>query len=343
MRRDDANIPVFAQPRRNAIALAFLCGAILLAGFGCGGERRRDDDSLRIVVSVAPLLWPARALAPSDARVSAMIPPGVSPHGYEPPPGAVGELLRADVVVLVGAGLDAGVENTLRARSDRNRAVIRLARFAPRGDDHKHDGARHFHAGDPHLWLDPAVIKRLIPALAEAIRAVEAERGVLSDAEKTRIANEQERLIEQVEEVDHQHRETIAGFAERGVVTLHPAYGRWTQRYGLKIIAVGSMHGVEPTSTQVTAAAEALRTGRAAAILMDPRSSRRLAERLAEATGAPIATLDPIGADDWPTMMRANLRALAEAMRVADESASDVAPSETSEQTGSAGPSDRNR
>jgi zinc transport system substrate-binding protein len=289
---------------------------------------------LRGVVSVAPLKSIVEAALPPGSTVEMLIPPGASEHGYEIPPTRLAELVRADVVVTVGLGLDPQVAKYLRDHPKTGRIEVEFAKVAgevaagqadrdaatPTHDHEDHDARadhadhadhgdeehEHHHAVDPHLWLDASCVKRL----AQAVRAEVLKTHAGTDAAAF------DAFMSKVDAIDAKYRQTLASAKTRAVVVAHDAWGRLADRYQITTIAISGLNAGEPTPRAVEAAAGAAKSHGVLAVAIEPQVSPRVARRIASGSGLRIVTLDPLGSGDWFEMMERNLRALAEALGV---------------------------
>ncbi len=298
-------------------ALAALLAAATLFTAATGCERQEPaQDKLRVAVSIPPLLALAQDMLPEGAEAILLMPPGASPHGYEPKPGDIAALAGADLVLLNGLGVDGVFEAAAAALADRAPRLLRLAELegvaAIAVDEHEHVHSEACEHGDldPHLWLDPLLIERFIPVLAEALRAEIDEPAARAQVDERSTA-----LAARVRALHEEFEAKLAPLAEAGFIAEHPAYGRLAARYHLR--QVGTMRPLaqlDPTPAVVQELVELLRSGEARAIYVEPQFPSATADRLSELTGAPVLTLDPLGEGDWFAMMRANLDALVEGL-----------------------------
>lgn len=268
----------------------------------------------RIVVTMAPLSGLVESLAPAGSEVTVLIRPGMSCHGFEPTPADVAALRRADVVVYVGLGLEAAVEEYLAKHRKADRHEVCFSRAARIDDadhhhdhdDHEHDG-HHHHAVDPHLWVDPSLVERLIPALAQAIRDSLAADGLLDAAARTAADDAERALLDRVRALDDELRVTLAPVAGRPLVTHHAAFERFATRYGLRVAAViQPLATDEPTPAEIAAAVEALKRESASAVFVEPQFNQAVAAKIAAAAGARLGRLDALGDGDWFALLRRN-------------------------------------
>jgi ABC-type Zn uptake system ZnuABC Zn-binding protein ZnuA len=281
-------------------------------------------------VSIAPLhglLEPLIAAAngssadtPSAAKtespVSILIPPGRSEHGYEAPPSRLTRMRDADVVVLVGLGLEPQAEKFLAEHppaDGRSRRLIRFADvlgidFDPH-DHHHHDhapGEPCTHEGpDPHLWLDPVMVERLVDAMTREVRAIAPDA-----AARARVDAAGQQLRQQVRAVHEEYALACGQFHTKVFVVGHDAWRRLCERYGLSTVAIAGLTATEPTPKALEQAKQAVREHRLNAVFAEPQLSDRAARRIAEACKVEIRRLDPLGQGDWFAMMRGNLAEL---------------------------------
>lgn len=265
------------------------------------------------MATLQPLVWAARRLAPGSAEIESLVPAGAGCEGVEFTPKQIRTLHQADLVLMVGAGLESQVE---RMPTPAWQQRILLAASLPEGvslidHEHTHDrdhGHDHAHGADPHMWLDPAVMASFVEAVADRMKE-------LWPGDAPRIAEAAAQARREIEEIDAAYREMLGRAESKTLVTHHNAWAYLARRYGLQVAAVVQpSHGIEPTPGDITAAAGALREAGVNTIFIEPQLGRRAVDRLAMLTGAEVMTLDPLGDGDWPAMMRKNLEALSDGL-----------------------------
>jgi ABC-type Zn uptake system ZnuABC Zn-binding protein ZnuA len=108
----------------------------------------------------------------------------------------------------------------------------------------------------------------------------------------------------------------LKGFAGVPLATFHDAFPYFARRYGLRVVGVvEEIPDVDPTPRHLSRLGARLRAEKAQAIFVEPRHSRRLAERISRDLGIRVGTLDtletgPANPAAYEEGMRANLRAL---------------------------------
>ena len=288
--------------------LVVLLGVVLvLAPAGCAGsEPQRSPGPLRVVVTVPPLEGLVAPVLPPDAQVTVLIPPGRDPHGFEMTPSDVDTLGRADLIVEIGNGFEPGLDRLLEHL--KGPTVVRFAAVAGvKPDPHAHthedaDGHDHGDEGNLHLWLDPGQCVKLVEAVSQRVKGLPG--GLGADAP------DPEAQLEAVRSLDKELADRLAPFAGSGIVTQHAAFEPLAERYGLRVLAVLRTSEDGPVGPSALAdAGSAIAKARAAGdrvgVFTEPQRDRALGQRLAEAAGTPLGTLDPLGSGDWFSTMRA--------------------------------------
>jgi zinc transport system substrate-binding protein len=257
---------------------------------GCGGSSNQRE----IVAAFYPVAFAAQQLAPLDTKVINLTPPGVEPHDLELKPSDVSKLKSAQLVLLLGHGFQPEVESAAGG-GDR---VVRLL------DTH---GLR-LRDTDPHVWLDPVLYALLVRRIAAAIHRRGAAGPVLA----------------RLHRLDREYRLGLRSCARHEIVTSHEAFSYLAERYGLTQVAItGISPEAEPTPQRLRHVVDVVRSTGATTVFFETLVSPRIAETVAQETGAKTAVLDPIegltpdeqrAGDDYFTIMRRNLHALRTAL-----------------------------
>ncbi len=299
---------------RTAIRSALYSLLFALAGgqAGCGAAGGADveqEAGLDVVVSIEPQRWLVERVGGDRVRATVMVPPGQSPHGYEPVPAQLFEVGRADLYLAVGTGVEFEVAHldALRESAPSMKVVeiaadVRLRDWSVQNHDgHGHGDGHHHGVADPHVWLAPANLREMAgnvhDALAEADPAGAAgyrERAIALDAELDRL--------------DRDLRTLLKPRIGSGFLVVHPSWGYFADAYGLRQLAVeedGQQPGPAGLAEVITQAnRESIDT-----VFVSPQFDASAAQVIAAEIGGQVVTVDPLAAD-----VPAQLRALAEAL-----------------------------
>jgi zinc transport system substrate-binding protein len=259
-------------------------------------------EPVRVAATIFPLADVVRQIGGAGLEVTTVLPPGASPHAFEPSPLHVRELARANLVVTIGGGLDDWLDRLL-AIGERVPARLVVTRALPVVN------------GDPHVWLDPLLVRdRIVPAVRDALTAAVPGSAARFGEGASRFGAELGALNEEI-------AARVLHFRRREFIATHAAWRYFARRYVLREIGVlEESPGKEPAGAALATLVAAGRAAGVRALLADPQTSRRFALVLAAELGARVVMVDPLGGagipgrDSYVALMRWNLSAFAEAL-----------------------------
>ena len=284
--------------------------AVLLAACGTPPAETAPPS---VVATVFPLADLTARLVPDGVAVETLLPPRASPATWEAAPAQIRALHRALGTVSVGAGLDAWVEEVLPA--DAGGAHLRITEgLELRAAEHAH-GPGDEASGDPHVWLDPILVRdRVLPGLEAFLSGLFPEDG-------PGIRSRAAALADSLTALDGEIRALLEGAGGRRFVATHEAWGYFSERYGLQ--SVGSLYerpGDEPSARGLARLVGAARAAGITTVLSEPQLAETAAEALAAELGGDVTLVDPLGGpgldgrESYFEMMRFNARAFRRAL-----------------------------
>lgn len=273
---------------RGATRAACLALAASLAA-GCGRATDPGASDLVAAGTIAPLADLVKSVAGPEWTVHTIVPPGTSPHVFEPAPRHVRSLARARVLVAVGAGYDGWAAGLARAAASRATLLDASAAVGVHAGGPAHDHAGADRDEDPHWWLSPDRTRRLVPALVSALAAADPRgrasygaRGAALDAE--------------LEALDARIASALRPFRGATFVSSHAAWGWFADRYGLREAgAIEPVPGREPSPRELAALIATVKRAGLTTLFTEPQFPASAARVVARDAGLAIATLDPIG------------------------------------------------
>jgi len=267
---------------------------------GTSAPKSSAVEPIRLVASIPPLGALAQMVGGEFVDVRVLLPPGASPHGYEPGPDAVRALARAEGHIVIGRLLDPWMETLARGSNPKAR-IERLGYDLP-GPEPPADP--HDEEGDPHVWMDP--VKAGV--MAERIGSVLASlRPQWADSLRSRAATAKARL----DSLDRFAGERLAPVRDVPFVAFHGGLNHLVARYGLRQVGVlEPFPGREPSPRWLKEIVSEIKRSGARAILAEPQFSSRLSEVVGRETGVPVVEIDLIGGADGPEAYEALLRAV---------------------------------
>lgn len=307
--------------------------AALTGGFACKSAPDPGDKPVA-VATIFAYYDALRAIAGPDADAQVLLPPGRSPHGFEPGVQDRVTVSRAKLLVKNGLGIDAWADKLLSG-NDRA-AVLDIGQVvkdkgiqplrteettvSPEGESHAdHDHAadhadEHHTGGNPHIWLDPRVQAMAAEAIRDALIRIDPDhrQGYESRAKA---------YLAELAALDKEFADAARTFRQKEFIGFHQAYDYLAHRYGLKqVAAIEELPEQGPSLAQQANLIKLIREKNIKVIFVENALPARTGARILEETGAKTAVLQPLETFDRPdqtyvSMMRDNLVALKEALK----------------------------
>jgi ABC-type Zn uptake system ZnuABC Zn-binding protein ZnuA len=276
-----------------------------------------------VVVTYSVLGDIVSQLVGDKAVVNVVIPDGQDPHEFQPSAKDVETLNNAKIVVSNGLDFEEGLEDVLANAVDSGNRVFKVGdhiTVLKTEDDHGHDGdeemegseEEHSHGGiDPHLWLSPATILEMLPALTTA----------LSEALGVDLTSSSAALSTDLKELDAEIEQNISNLGKCDLVSGHDEMGYFATRYGCEV--VGAIIPSFTTTSEATAGEladlkELVAKYKVPAIFTGLGTDPEVAEQLAKELGVKAVTLSTHyldGATNYQEFMRKMVSQITEALK----------------------------
>ena len=281
----------YAGLARSVLACFFL--AIFLTACDKKGENAAPSGKPLVVASFFPVYDFARAVGGADFQVVCLVPPGADPHEMEATPDAARDVANADLVLLLGLGMDGWVGKL--ATAEHKTRVAHLGEGLP---THKMGKALLSELADestrvnpdeidPHVWLDPVLAREIVQRIATQLTGTAPDHR--ADIEARR-----DDYLSKLDALDAEYRDAAAHFKQREVVTFHGAFGYLFARYGLQVAGViEEFPGKEPSAAYLRALVETMRGLHQRVIFAEPELLDQAAKIIAGEVGGRVEKLDP--------------------------------------------------
>jgi zinc transport system substrate-binding protein len=280
---------------------------VLIAGLaGCSGSSASTLGTVSVVASFYPLAEAAQQVGGAAASVTNLTAPGVEPHDLELTPQQIAAISTADVVLYLGGGFQPAVEDALTDATGTTVDVSAGLRSlpVPAGESDASLSA------DPHVWLDPVLYGDIVRTTEQALAGASPSNAAAFDARLRALASE--------------YRTGLSDCARNVIVTSHAAFGYLAQRFGLQQEPISGLSpDAEPTPDRLAELKALVERDGVTTIFTEDLVSPKVAETLAQETGATTAVLNPLesltpdevsAGDDYASVMRQNLSELRTAL-----------------------------
>ena len=290
-----------------------------------------QSNKLTFVASGHPVYAILKELVGTKAELVQLVPPGASPHTFQPKPSDMYKVESAKAVFYIDKNADGWAVKLpgkkiislfdmlpmeMKYSFDGDQAMLH---DTSKTKDKKtvtisHDGHNHSAEDlDPHFWTDPMAVKAILKTLADTLCSLDPE-----NAQTYR--NNADLFAKRLDLLNRQADDILQSVKGKSVFTYHPSFCYLLRRYNLRYAgAIEESPGKEPTAAYLLKLQNQVKTSGTNVLFSEPQLPDRTAKSLAESLGIPLMMLDPIGGfqgrDSYSDIILYNARTLKKALQ----------------------------
>jgi zinc/manganese transport system substrate-binding protein len=275
LRSETARVPVF-----RFLALLTLFATVTSA-----------HANLNVVATLPDFGSLAREIGGDKVAVTVLAKPTEDPHFVDARPSFVVSLRNADVLIDGGAELELGwlpplLQNARnpkieigkpgRVQASQGIRLMNVPANVTRaaGDVHA--------LGNPHFMTDPIIAKAVAQHIAQSYSAVDPANAALYEANYKKFEATINAKLQE-------WGAAMLPFKGQKVVAYHDSWPYFAHRFGVVIdIFLEPKPGIPPSPSHLTEVIAQMKAQKVKAIIVEPFHDRRIAEKVASATGAKV-------------------------------------------------------
>jgi manganese/zinc/iron transport system substrate-binding protein len=219
----------FESPLSRRAALAGLI-TVLAAPAGFASAATAADGPLNVVATTGMIADAARQIGGTQVQVQALMGAGVDPHSYRATRSDIVAMTRADLVLWHGLYLEAQMERFFLDLA-RKRPVVAVAETLPHDLLHGHEDYEN--RFDPHVWMDPALWRRVTQEVLRTLIAARPAARAEFEANAAAYHVQIDRLLGY-----GQAALALVPASQRVLLTAHDAFGYFGKAYGFEVIGI---------------------------------------------------------------------------------------------------------
>lgn len=274
------------------------------------------SKTLNVVTSSPDLADFAKKIGGDKVSVQSLYRGDEDPHAIEPRPSMVVSVRRADLVIVIGMDLDMWMNALIE--TSKNSSVMKGAKGyldASLGIDRKEVPSGKIdlsmgdiHAlGNPHYLTDPENARVVARSILQKMAELDPDDAVL-------FKKNAEAYLARLDEAIQKWSGAMKPFAGTKIVTWHPSWVYFVERYGLKVVGtIEPKPGIPPSPAHIKELVEKMKAEGVKGILVEPYYDLSVAKKVASSAGAkalvfPQSVGGIKGADDYLSLVDQNVR-----------------------------------
>lgn len=268
--------------------------------------------SMEVTVSIVPQKYFVEKIAKDKVDVNLMVKPGFSPATYEPKVSQMKKLTKSDIYFSIGVPFEKvwlkKFENANENMEiiDTTKGIKKLAMakhthgekehgHEEHGhEDHGHDDNKkdkHEHTGlDPHVWLDPVLVKTQAKNILDAL--------IKHDSKNSEFyTNNYNTFVKELDELNHEIHEILEPYEHKEFMVFHPSWGYFAKRYHLEQLSI-EVEGKEPKPNELVEIINDAKKHNIKIVFVAPQFSQNSAKTISKSLNGTVAVINPLS-ENW--------------------------------------------
>lgn len=267
-----------------------LIGVIYLSERYVPNPQESGDESRVVAATIFPIYDITRNIAGENIDVELILPPGASPHTFDPAPSTLRSLKESEAIYAIGHGLDNWASELSLGAQPVIIVDSNIELEVHEGEEHEEDEHGHEEGGvDPHYWLSIENGKQIA-------RNVHKDLSMRFPEFEDELEENLAIYLDEMNAAQIMLKAEAELIPNKELVTFHDAWDYFAHEYGFEVVAsFEPSAGQEPTPQYIAELTKALNESGNTAIYSEPQFGTAGLDQFAADNGLTIAELDPIG------------------------------------------------
>ena len=268
-----------------------------------------------LTVSISPQKYFVQKIVKDKFDINVMVKPGASPHTYEPKSSQMKSLSNSKIYFYTGVSFEnawldkfkLSAKNTIFVDTAVGIEKLAMEAHSHEGEEHNEhkDEAKHDHeneALDPHIWLDPILVKIQAKNIYDAIVKIDSQN---SDFYKTNY----EEFIKELDSLDENIKTILKPYQDKAFMVFHPSWGYFAKRYNLEQISV-EVEGKEPKPNELVELIKDAKIHDIKIVFVSPQFSQKTAKTISSSINAKVVSIDALD-ENWASSILSTAKEIA--------------------------------
>ncbi len=251
-------------------------------------------EKIKVAVTILPQARFVEKVGGKRVQVAVMIPPGASPHTYEPTPNQLKTVSKARLYFKLGSEM--GFEQSWLPKItslNKNMAVVDCSK----GISLIKNGKRV----NPHIWLSPKNAEIMVENIFEGLARMDPQY-------KEYYKKNRDIYLKALKALDAEIVSNFKHLKRREFIVYHPAWTYFARDYGLVQIPI-QKEGKQPTPSWIAEMIKQAKIHKIKIIFASSQFSTKSAKAIAKQIGGKVVSIDPL-AKDYLKNMQETAKAL---------------------------------
>lgn len=236
-----------------------------------------------VSVSIPPQSYFVKKIAADTVEINIIIPNGMDEHNFDFKPTTMKKLEKSDIYFGIGLELEKNLLEHFKSIALNLNIIDTGAGLRAKNS---YDSGE---SKDPHIWLDPILVKNQADIIAQALIATYPQNKTLYETNLATFKAELDALNAQISAL-------LAHKKGKKFIVYHPSWGYFATRYDLVQVPV-EFEGKEPKPKDLQRLIDIAKKENIKTIFVQKGFPQSMAKNLAKELNADIAEIDHLSSD----------------------------------------------
>ncbi|WP_313343957.1 metal ABC transporter substrate-binding protein [Sedimentibacter sp.] len=301
---------------------------LVIALFGCTQNQKAsdlndneiDNEKIKIVTTLFPQYDFARQVAGDKADIALLLPPGAESHSYEPTPGDIITINKADMFIYTGKYMEPWADKIIQSIESEKLNILDVSsgitlvkeehdhdhededhehedeNHEHEDEDHEHEDEDHEHEDedledeehghsheyDPHIWTSPVMAKKMVDNIAASLCYIDPENASYYKENAENYKKQLDELNAEFSEIVQNGKHNKIYFGGRFALYY------FTEEYGLEYMSAydNCSSETEPSAHDIAKIIDEMKENKISVIYYEELTDPKVSRSISEDTGA---------------------------------------------------------
>ena len=254
-------------------------------------------SSSEITVSILPQKYMLEKITKDKFKINVMLKKGFSPENYEPKSSQMKLLSKSLIYFSIGVPFELVWLNKFKSNApktlfiDTSKGITKLSMQDHHHEENHHTKDHHDDIEDkdildPHIWLDPLLIKIQVKNMYEALLKIDKKNKDFY--KKNYLA-----FLQELDILNHKLINIFIKHSNKAFVVFHPSWGYFAKRYNLEQIEIQN-EGKDIKANELVQLIKKIKKLKINKIFVSPQFSQKKAIIIANSINTKLILTDPL-------------------------------------------------
>ncbi len=270
-------------------------GLLVILGvsyFKSSQPSKETSTKLKITASFYPLAEFSQQVGQNLVEVKNLTPAGAEPHDFEPTTQDIQSIYASKLFVYNGVGLEAWAAKVQPEADKQGVKTLEMSKLfqvlKPLEVQGITEDSGESETQDPHFWINPVMAKKQVQDISDNLSSIDPKNQNIYQANA-------QKYIDKLDKLDQDFKQRLANCQKHEVVTSHNFLQYLGKEYAFTSIPINGLSpDSEPSSKQLAAISDLVKTKQIKYIFTETLASPKLSETISREAGAQTLVLNPL-------------------------------------------------